>query len=107
MGYCNNPKHHTIEERHQTIDELSHKTKTDQEAILGKDHAKDFDDLSEEDSKKKLSIIVVKIDNNKDLVVTKEELTLWIKKQSTDYIIREAKKSFEKEDTDNNGKVSW
>ena len=58
-------------------DELDHDY--DHEAFLG-DDADDYDDLSPEESKRRLSLIVAKIDVNNDEQVSVEELQNWIKK---------------------------
>ncbi|XP_043672132.1 calumenin [Vespula pensylvanica] len=54
-----------------------HNPSYDHEAFLGED-AKTFDQLSPEESTRRLGIIVDKIDKDKDGFVTKEELKDWI-----------------------------
>merc|ERR1719430_2485177 len=46
---------------------------------VGAEDAHEFDDLDPEESKRRLSIIVDKIDNDKDGLVTLEEMRNWIK----------------------------
>ena len=57
----------------------------DHEAFLGEE-AKTFDDLTPEESKSRLAIIVDKIDKDKNGVVTGEELQEWIKFTQKRYI---------------------
>lgn len=38
----------------------------------------EFDDLPEEEAKKRLSLLVKKMDTDNDLFISKEELTAWI-----------------------------
>ncbi|KAL3266409.1 hypothetical protein HHI36_010585 [Cryptolaemus montrouzieri] len=55
-----------------------HNAEYDHEAFLGED-AKTFDQLSPEESKRRLGLIVEKIDNNKDGFISREELKDWIR----------------------------
>ena len=57
----------------------------DHEAFLGEE-AKTFDDLTPEESKSRLAIIVDKIDKDKNGIVTAEELQEWIKFTQKRYI---------------------
>ena len=50
------------------------------------DEAKTFDDLTPEESKKRLAEIVVKIDKDKNGLVTEAELQAWIKFTQKRYI---------------------
>ena len=61
---------------HEHNDDLDHDY--DHEAFLG-DQAHEFDDLSPEESQRRLGEIVDKIDENKDGLVSVEELRNWIK----------------------------
>lgn len=60
-------------------------TEYDHEAFLGEE-AKTFDDLSPEESKQRLAIIVDKIDKDKNGFVTQQELQDWIKFTQRRYI---------------------
>ena len=60
-------------------------TDYDHEAFLGEE-AKTFDDLTPEESKSRLAIIVDKIDKDKNGAVTAEELQEWIKFTQKRYI---------------------
>ena len=61
---------------HDHNDDLDHDY--DHEAFLG-DEAHEFDDLSPEESQRRLSEIVDKIDTNSDGFVSVDELRDWIK----------------------------
>eukprot|EP00731_Ephydatia_muelleri_P007586 Em0003g1834a len=56
-----------------------HNTEYDHEAFLGKDEAERFDQLTPEEAKKRLALIVDKVDKDGDGFVTEEELKDWIK----------------------------
>lgn len=79
----------------------------DHEAFLGQTQAKTFEELTPEESKRRLGIIVDKIDSDKNEFVTKEELELWIthihKKQIYD------DEEFQWKDIDKNkdGLIGW
>lgn len=72
-----------------------HNSNYDHEAFLGEE-AKTFDQLSPEESKRRLSLIVDKIDKDSDGFVTQDELKGWIQYTQKKYI---------KEDVDNQWKT--
>ena len=77
---------HLSQESH--FDDLGvHNTEFDHEAFLG-DQAKEFKNLTPEESKEKLGNIALKIDTNKDRFIDVEELTTWIKDTQNRSIIR-------------------
>uniref|UniRef100_A0A0L8FHN1 Reticulocalbin-3 n=1 Tax=Octopus bimaculoides TaxID=37653 RepID=A0A0L8FHN1_OCTBM len=104
------PKDRTIDKKLSDIDHETngvHNPDYDHEAILGKDDAKDFDQLSPEQSKEKLGKIVDKMDKDRDGYVTEEELKNWIKYVQDKYIINDSNerwKEYEFQDTD---KLDW
>lgn len=79
----------------------------DHEAFLGREEAKTFDDLTPEESKRRLGVIVGKIDENKDGFVTEEELKIWIKKAQKKYIYENVDRQWKDFDADNDGMISW
>ena len=79
----------------------------DHEAFLGKEQAEEFDQLSEEESKRRLGIIVDKIDKNNDGQLTESELVDWIKYTQSRYILEDTEKQFEQNDADSDGKITW
>merc|ERR1739838_719685 len=58
----------------------------DHDAFLGEQEAKNFDELPQEESKRRLGIIVDRIDEDKDGFVTEAELNDWIKKAQQKYM---------------------
>ncbi|XP_052065479.1 calumenin-like isoform X2 [Mytilus californianus] len=67
-------------------EEGEHNNDYDHEAFLGREEAKTFDQLTPEESKERLAILVEKIDKNKDGDVTEEELKEWIQYVQKRYI---------------------
>ncbi|XP_071809047.1 calumenin-like isoform X2 [Asterias amurensis] len=67
-----------------------HNVDYDHEAFLGEDEAKTFKDLSPEESRKRLGVIVDKIDTDNDGFVTEEELKTWIEHQQNKYAHNDA-----------------
>lgn len=62
--------------------EGKHNVEYDHEAFLGKEEAQRFHDLPPEEAKRRLGIIVGKIDTNRDGSVSSQELAEWIRKVS-------------------------
>ncbi|XP_029902201.1 calumenin-A [Myripristis murdjan] len=79
----------------------------DHEAFLGKEEAKTFDELTPEQSKHRLGLIVDRIDENKDGFVTEEELKAWIKKAQKKYIYDNVDRQWKDFDMNNDGLISW
>ncbi|CAI9740976.1 calumenin-B-like isoform X1 [Octopus vulgaris] len=104
------PKDRSIDKKLSDLDHETngiHNPDYDHEAILGKDDAKDFDQLSPEQSKEKLGKIVDKMDKDRDGYVTEEELKNWIKYVQDKYIVNDSNerwKDYEFLDTD---KLDW
>ncbi|XP_044749529.1 calumenin [Coccinella septempunctata] len=83
-----------------------HNKEYDHEAFLGEE-AKTFDDLPPEESKRRLGVIVDKIDHDKDGFVTREELRDWIKFTQKRYISEDINKQWAMHNPENNPKLSW
>ncbi|KAL4617922.1 calumenin isoform X1 [Arapaima gigas] len=79
----------------------------DHDAFLGEEEAKTFDQLTPEESKERLGMIVDNIDSNKDGFVTEEELKAWIKTAQKKYIYDNADHQWKDFDLNNDGYVSW
>ncbi|XP_056132268.1 calumenin-A [Lampris incognitus] len=79
----------------------------DHEAFLGREEAKSFDELTPEESKHRLGLIVEKIDNDKDGFVTEEELKAWIKKAQKRYIYVNVDNQWNDFDINKDGLISW
>jgi Ca2+-binding EF-hand superfamily protein len=93
------------EEEHEV--EGEHNPDYDHEAFLGKEEAKTFDQLSPEESRSRLRIIVKKIDKNKDGYVTEEELKNWVDYTQNKYIWDDTDRQWKDHDKDEDGQMSW
>lgn len=83
-----------------------HNPDYDHEAFLGEE-AKTFDQLSVEESKRRLEIIVDKIDKDKDGFVSKEELKEWIQFTQKRYIHNDVENQWRTHNPENKEKLSW
>jgi len=79
----------------------------DHEAFLGQDEAKTFDNLPPEESRRRLGIIVEKMDTNKDGFVSEEELNVWIKNAQKKHIYDSVEHQWNDFDLNNDGLISW
>jgi len=79
----------------------------DHEAFLGKEQSEEFDQLSDEESQRRLAIIAQKIDKNGDNKVSEQELEDWIIFTQQRYIREDTDKQFVLHDKDKNGQVTW
>jgi len=108
-----NPKHRVHDELsdldHDSEKGDGHNPEYDHEAFLGKDEAKAFDELSEEESKQKLGELFHKVDEQVavDGFVTEEELTKWIEYTQNRYVREDSEKQMEENDQDKDGFVTW
>ncbi|XP_038157431.1 calumenin-A-like isoform X2 [Cyprinodon tularosa] len=79
----------------------------DHEAFLGQDEAKAFEHLSPDESKRRLRIIVDRIDDNKDGFVSEEELELWIRNVQNRHMYENVEHQWHEFDLNNDGLISW
>jgi len=79
----------------------------DHEAFLGKEQAQEFDELSPEESRRRLAIIAQKIDSDGNGKVSESELEDWIIFTQQRYIREDTDKQFALHDKDKNGEVTW
>ena len=79
----------------------------DHDAFLGKDEAEEFDVLEPEESKRRLGLIVDKIDGDKDGFVTQGELQLWIKLVHDKYVMKNAEDDWKRYGGNSADGVSW
>jgi reticulocalbin-2 len=85
-----------------------HHSEFDHEAIIGSvKEAEEFDNLPPEESKRRLSLLVQKMDLNSDGFVDRHELKAWILRSFKKLSEEEAEDRFEDLDEDNNEKISW
>ena len=78
----------------------------DHEAFLG-DEAHDFDDLSPEESQRRLGEIVNKIDSDSDGFVSVEELQQWIKFTQSRYVSEDTEKQWTVHKSDDKDTINW
>jgi len=86
--------------------EKEHNPDYDHEAFLGEE-AKTFDDLTPEESKSRLAIIVDKIDKDKNGIVTAEELQEWIKFTQKRYIYEDVERQWNSHELNHDSLLSW
>ncbi|XP_078129603.1 calumenin-A isoform X1 [Sander vitreus] len=80
----------------------------DHEAFLGQDQAKAFEHLLPEESKRRLgSIIVNKMDRNKDGFISEEELKDWIKSAQKKHVYDSVEHQWKDFDVNGDGLISW
>ncbi|MBV97991.1 Calumenin, partial [Eschrichtius robustus] len=79
----------------------------DHDAFLGAEEAKTFDQLTPEESKERLGMIVDKIDADKDGFVTEGELKSWIKHAQKKYIYDNVENQWQEFDLNQDGLISW
>uniref|UniRef100_H2ZJY8 Reticulocalbin-3 n=1 Tax=Ciona savignyi TaxID=51511 RepID=H2ZJY8_CIOSA len=66
----------------------------DHDAFLGKETAAEMDELSPEESKRRLAIIITKVDKNGDGIITEKEMKDWIRFTHQRYIREDSDKRF-------------
>ncbi|GFY57945.1 calumenin-B [Trichonephila inaurata madagascariensis] len=93
-------------EKHYDENE-AHNAQYDHEAFLGEEEARKFDELSPEESKERLGIIVDKIDKNKDGFVTQEELKDWITYTQAKYITDDVDKQWKLHNEGDKENLDW
>ncbi|PSN37652.1 Calumenin [Blattella germanica] len=83
-----------------------HNTQYDHEAFLGEE-AKTFDQLTPEESRRRLGLIVDKIDKDADGFVSQEELKDWIQYTQKRYIIDDVERQWKAHNPENKDKLTW
>ncbi|KAI6178435.1 hypothetical protein M3Y98_00500500 [Aphelenchoides besseyi] len=85
-----------------------HQVDMDHQAVLGsKKMAHEFDDLSPQESKRRLRVIAGRMDKNGDGSVSLQELTDWVYNSLIQLDAEETVERFEEIDKDHDGKVTW
>ncbi|XP_055593182.1 reticulocalbin-2 [Uranotaenia lowii] len=90
------------------MDGGEHHSEFDHEAILGSvKEAEEFDKLSPEESKRRLALLVVKMDLNSDGFVDRHELKAWILRSFKSLLEEESADRFQDVDLNEDDVVSW
>lgn len=84
-----------------------HNTQYDHEAFLGAEEAKTFDQLTPEESRRRLGLIVDKIDKNTDGYVSQEELKDWIQYTQKRYISDDVDRQWKAHNPEAKDKITW
>ncbi|XP_059059513.1 calumenin-B [Achroia grisella] len=84
-----------------------HNKQFDHDAFLGEDQAKTFDQLPPEESKRRLGVIVDKIDVDKDGFITPVELKDWIRYTQKRYIDEDVERHWRQHNPDNEELITW
>ncbi|XP_057666172.1 calumenin [Diorhabda carinulata] len=89
------------------FEQQHHNSEYDHEAFLGAEEAKTFDQLPPEESKRRLGLIVDKIDVNKDGLINREELKDWIRFTQKRYITEDIDRQWKQQNPDNLPTLQW
>ncbi len=79
----------------------------DHEAFLGTDEAREFDQLPPEESKRRLGLIVDRIDANEDGYVTLDEMRDWIRFTQQRYISEDVDRQWTQHNVENKEDLGW
>ncbi|XP_052798595.1 calumenin-like isoform X3 [Mya arenaria] len=82
-----------------------HNNDYDHDAFMGEE-ASEFEDLTQEESQKRLGIIVDKIDKDHDGFVSEEELQQWIQYVQKKYVIEDTERMWKDHDLEE-GTLTW
>lgn len=98
-------EHDSLHGKH--LDGNEHNPQYDHEAFLGADEAKKFDDLTPEESKRRLGLIVDRIDEDKDGFISQSELKNWISYTQRRYIDEDVGRLWRQHNPENNTSIPW
>jgi len=93
--------------RQEHFHDSEHNPDYDHEAFLGEDEAEVFDHLTPEESKRRLSILVDRIDRDENGNITVEELKQWIDYTQKRYIADDVKKQWDTHNVDKTEEMTW
>ncbi|XP_050520024.1 calumenin-A [Daktulosphaira vitifoliae] len=107
-GIPKNPNdvHEKLQTQQKHFRGEEHDPNYDHEAFLGQE-TEEFDNLTQEESQRRLGLIVKKIDKNNDGFVTKDELKSWIIYTQKRYIMNDVENHWKNQKVNNEGKLSW
>lgn len=93
---------------HHHGEDGEHNVEFDHEAILGSvKEAEEFDQLSPEESKKRLAVLITKMDLNADEFIDRHELKAWILRSFRQLSEEEGHERFDDIDENKDDKVTW
>jgi Ca2+-binding EF-hand superfamily protein len=84
-----------------------HSPDFDHQAFLGKAEAERFEQLPPEEARRRLGIMVDKIDASRDGYVTEKELEDWVRHVANRYIMDDVMRQWAHYDADQNDYVTW
>lgn len=85
-----------------------HNNAFDHEAILGsRKEAEEFDELEPEEAKRRLGVLLTKMDRDNDEAIDRNEMYAWILRSFKALSKEDSDERFEETDTDENGLISW
>jgi len=84
-----------------------HNPEYDHEAFVGKDQARQFEELTPEESKERLGKLFHKVDKDGDGKVTEDELKDWIKFTQKKYVWDDSEKQMKQSDENKDGFITW
>lgn len=92
--------------KHNEVDE--HHVEFDHEAIIGSvKEAGEFDQLSHEEAKDRLEVIIKQMDYNQDYFIDRHELKSWILRSFKKLAEEEANDRFTEIDENDDGQITW
>lgn len=93
---------------HSHYEGEDHNVEFDHEAILGSTReAEEFDHLPPEEAKKRLAVLLTKMDVNNDKEITTTELKQWILRSFKSLSEEESREKLMEVDLDKNNEVTW
>ena len=93
--------------KHSHYEGDHHNTGYDHDAFLGPKQAKEFEELSEEEAKKRLRGMIPRLDDNKDRQISVDELEAWIEKQRKIFMYDAVDEDMKIQDEEGDNKISW
>ena len=79
----------------------------DHEAFLGADEAREFDQLPPDESRRRLSKIVDRIDSNEDGYVSLDEMRDWIRFTQQRYVSEDVDRQWNQHNLENTETIQW
>jgi len=84
-----------------------HNAEFDHDAFLGKDEAKSYDELTPEESQKRLGLLFVRVDTDGDNRLSPDELRDWMKQVQRDYVLTDTEKQWTDIKPHNENYITW